>query len=705
MADTYGVVDAGFVEKTLQDVLEEIEDAEKSAFGAGVDVAADGPLGQLNGIFGDQVAELWELAGAIYRALYPDSAEGEALENVAAITGTTRSEPTSTVVTLDLNLAPGTTVPVGSVVRNSVTGARFTTTTEGANAGADRTTVQVQAVAEETGPVAAPAYSIDQIVSAVGGWVANSAIDSGSAGPFALNFNDTLDIKVDNGDTETLTFAATAGSRTSGSFETFAISDGDTLNVVVDGGAPQTATFNVSAGAITSGASNPIAIGSGSTLVVKVDGGAAQTVTWSTATSNAAQAAAEITSGLTGASAADVGGSVVITSDMIGSDSSVEVTGGTANAALSFPGGVFFGGGFIDDASAALASELLLELNTDIVGATATAVDGKVVITSDTLGSSSSIAITGGTANAVLNFPAGPASGAQDFTSFAAVTASDLATAITSKLTGGSAAALSTSVVRVQSDTNGIGSSLEFVGGTANSATNFPLMRVAGLNFLDQDLLGSDLETDIELRLRRLQELRAQGKATIEAIRAALFLVPGVADVFVDENDTDYISGLGVPPHAVEAIVRAPTATDADLAQAIFDTKAAGIRAFGTTTEVVTDSQNVDHDIGFTRAAEVDIYIEIDLAVNTDAAAGTVYPADGDEQVKAALVAKGAALGIGDDVILEVIKCAAFAVDGVLDVLDFRIDTVSPAVGTTNISIPQRSIADFDISRVVVVIP
>lgn len=102
---------------------------------------------------------------------------------------------------------------------------------------------------------------------------------------------------------------ATRGSVLSGNAETYALSDGQTLDVAIDGGGGQTVTFNA----------------------VDFDDIAEATAAEVAAVLNAA------TAGLTGASAEDDGGSVRITSDTWGAGSSVQVTGGTANAVLGFP--------------------------------------------------------------------------------------------------------------------------------------------------------------------------------------------------------------------------------------------------------------------------------------------------------------------------------------------------------------------------------
>lgn len=495
---SFGVLPTGFAEKTLQDILSEIKDAQKAAYGAGVDVAPDAPLGQLNGIFGDQLAELWELGAAIYRALYPDSAEGEALDNVAAITGATRLPPTNTLVELSLNLDNGTTVPAGSVVSNSTTGDRFTTDTAATNATGDPANVAVQATAEETGPIQADAYSIDQIETPVSGWSAQAALDNDNSQPYTL-------------------------------------SDGQTLTVKVDDGSVQTATFNT--------------------------------------------------------------------------------------------------GDFADIANAT-AAEVAAVIDSDITGASSVAVSGKV---------------------------------------------------------------------RIESDTDGPGSALEVTGGTANTALGFSTTKVAGLNQNDEETLGQALEADVDFRLRREQLLSAQGDATLEAILAEVLRVSGVLEARVFENDTDTTNADNMPPHSIEVVVDAPGVADVDIAQAIFDSKAAGIQAYGTSiSETITDSQGIGHTIDATRVTEIDIYIDITVTTNTDPVEGPVYPADGDDQVKAALVAAGATLGIGDDVIAERIKCAAFSVDGVIDIPTFYIDTSASPTVSDNITIDDREKSDFDTSRITV---
>lgn len=82
---TYGVTPTGFVRKPLPVILAEIEALNRTEFGAGVIQDAETPLGQLNGIFAELAAKLWELGEHVYQSYDPDQAEGNRLEMLGRI--------------------------------------------------------------------------------------------------------------------------------------------------------------------------------------------------------------------------------------------------------------------------------------------------------------------------------------------------------------------------------------------------------------------------------------------------------------------------------------------------------------------------------------------------------------------------------------------------------------------------------------------
>jgi uncharacterized phage protein gp47/JayE len=272
-------------------------------------------------------------------------------------------------------------------------------------------------------------------------------------------------------------------------------------------------------------------------------------------------------------------------------------------------------------------------------------------------------------------------------------TAASSGTFINGATTGVNAFDDGNGTLRVESTTSGPGSAIQITGGSANTPLNFPTTLVKGFNSTDAEP-GTDLETDEELRVRRERLLRALGSATVEAIRARLLEVEGVTNVSVFENVTDVTDSFGLPPHSFESIVLG--GTNVDIAESIWENKPAGIETYGSVSQGITDSQGISHTIKFSRPTTVTIYMTYTLDTTPD------YPADGDTQVKAAAVAAGDLLQVGDDVVALQFKSLALDITGVFDVTDFRLGTSPSPTGTSNISIDPRQIADIDSANITV---
>lgn len=127
---TYGLTDDGFLIKRLTTILEEVKAGIAAGFGAdGVTVLTsdESGFGILAGIVSKQLAEVWELAEAVYASQYPGTAAGAAFDNVLALANLRRiAAAPSTVWQLlvgDLN----TIVPDGSLAEHESSGARFET--------------------------------------------------------------------------------------------------------------------------------------------------------------------------------------------------------------------------------------------------------------------------------------------------------------------------------------------------------------------------------------------------------------------------------------------------------------------------------------------------------------------------------------------------------------------------------------------------
>lgn len=208
---------------------------------------------------------------------------------------------------------------------------------------------------------------------------------------------------------------------------------------------------------------------------------------------------------------------------------------------------------------------------------------------------------------------------------------------------------------------------------------------------------GRVVETAERMRLRREKTLRAPGSAALDSIVGRVRNLPGVLEAFAFENVSIQTSPDGLPGKSFEVVVDG--GDDQEIARAIFESKPIGIESYGTTTVYVDDSQGTSYPIKFSRPERLDMYVDLTVKANLPS-----FPVGGVEVVKLAIVEKGNALGIGDDVIVLPLRAAPLAVPGVVDVYSFEVDSVSPPINTDNLPISNRQRAMFDTSRVTVAV-
>lgn len=126
---------------------------------------------------------------------------------------------------------------------------------------------------------------------------------------------------------------------------------------------------------------------------------------------------------------------------------------------------------------------------------------------------------------------------------------------------------------------------------------------------------GLAIETDAELRAR-YRERSSSGGSTITAIRDRVLQVPNIGVVFVFENYQNFEVD-GRPPHSIEVVVSG-SATDEDIAQAIFESKAGGIEPVGTESFDVTDENGDTHTMKWSIASAVSVNVKIEVETNSD---------------------------------------------------------------------------------------
>lgn len=274
----------------------------------------------------------------------------------------------------------------------------------------------------ERGPVLTPTLvvSFEEYVQIFGGYTANSKFPSMVEQMFnngtqqlyvsrVVHYTDILTPATKtsakasvNVDANTV---ATQGTVLGTNVENFDLEPGDTLDVAVDGGGATTATFLATAAARASLAET-FALSNGEVLNVAIDGGSVQSIAFLTAefaaigAATALEVAAVINAKATGLQASVAAGVVTITSDTRGTGSIVDVTGGSANAALGFTTGPLAGTGNVANIDAVTAAEVKTIVEAAVAGVTVTSVGGAVQIVTDTIGSGGDIQVAATSTNA-----------------------------------------------------------------------------------------------------------------------------------------------------------------------------------------------------------------------------------------------------------------------------------------------------------------
>lgn len=211
---------------------------------------------------------------------------------------------------------------------------------------------------------------------------------------------------------------------------------------------------------------------------------------------------------------------------------------------------------------------------------------------------------------------------------------------------------------------------------------------------------GTDIETDTSLRLRAIRTIRS-GTATEQAIRDAVYAVPGVSKVVVTSNRAMSTDSEGRPAKSFEAVVVG--GSDTAVAEAIWNTQPAGILPYGTTTVPVVGSDSDTHDIGFSRPVPRYAWVEVQiLATDPDGGPATDYQ----QAIKDAVSLYGREnFDLGNNFVLQKFYAPIYSVPGIYSVA-LRIATTStasgsPSYGTSNIVVAGREFLTFDASRVV----
>ncbi len=208
--------------------------------------------------------------------------------------------------------------------------------------------------------------------------------------------------------------------------------------------------------------------------------------------------------------------------------------------------------------------------------------------------------------------------------------------------------------------------------------------------------LGTNQDTDPQLRFRRESELRASGSGSVPAIRASILGIEvggfqPVTSAFVFENTTDSLDARGLPGHSFESVVvdfvggGSPSVPDNVIAQTIWNNKPAGIQAFGTSSGTALDDVGVAHVIGFSRPTQ--FLLTYIVAIHVDS---SLYDSTNGIAIAAIVSSLAAKTTPGGRVAFSWTTAALSAVTGVL-----WVETVAIQGGAVNTDFTGLGIRDY----------
>lgn len=123
--------------------------------------------------------------------------------------------------------------------------------------------------------------------------------------------------------------------------------------------------------------------------------------------------------------------------------------------------------------------------------------------------------------------------------------------------------------------------------------------------------IGSDEETDADLKIRRRQSVALGSFGYLNGLQAALLQLTGVADAKVYENDTNVTDENGIPPHCIWVVVEGGDADD--IANTIYSKKNPGCSMKGDITYNITTPALMTFTARWDEADVTPLYIKFDI--------------------------------------------------------------------------------------------
>lgn len=112
----YGLSPQGFKRKRLPEIIQSLNNRVSDKLGVQIQSGANSIFGQLHGVYGYEIANLWELAENIYNAMYPSTAQGTSLSNAAGLAGIRQITAERSIVYATCYGTEATQIPFGAQI-------------------------------------------------------------------------------------------------------------------------------------------------------------------------------------------------------------------------------------------------------------------------------------------------------------------------------------------------------------------------------------------------------------------------------------------------------------------------------------------------------------------------------------------------------------------------------------------------------------
>ena len=203
---------------------------------------------------------------------------------------------------------------------------------------------------------------------------------------------------------------------------------------------------------------------------------------------------------------------------------------------------------------------------------------------------------------------------------------------------------------------------------------------------------GRNIESDYELRTRYELSFANGGSATVDAIRAKVLSIPSVKSTIVLENKTMEIVN-SIPPKAIMVVVQG--GTDKAVAQAILDTKPAGIDTAGDVVQNIPDAAGLPKEIRFQRAKKVTIYVKITATKSRESNLD-------EDVIRQAIASYFNGLKMGDDIVYSQLLTFLFSNIQTLQDVDISVSKTKSDYQKRNIEIDISEMATPEITELVI---